>query len=122
MAPPASDWANDMIRRPTKLELMAQVVIAALTVLLISDVLDAMQGSPCSLPGSQSDCYPWGSEGPVAGRWRYDSKAAYIGTGLASIVILIAAGLTPLTVSRARVGLPLMAMGLAVSIYVSSFF
>ncbi|MDT4888334.1 hypothetical protein FQZ97_1248690 [compost metagenome] len=58
----------------------------------------------------------------MAGRWRYDSKAAYIGTGLASIVILIAAGLTPLTVSRARVSLPLMAMGLAVSIYVSSFF
>ncbi|HEV7319085.1 MAG TPA: hypothetical protein VGO04_10805 [Ensifer sp.] len=103
------------------LEMGAQLIIAALVVVQSIDVLDAIGGYPCSQPGSQSDCYPWGSEGPVADRWRYQSKAAYIATGLASIVVLIAAGLVPLKVKRAWVGLAVMMAGLFVGVCVASF-
>ncbi|MBK5565606.1 hypothetical protein [Ensifer sp. SSB1] len=109
------------IRRPTILELVAQLVIVAFVVLPVTDVLDAYWGYACSEPGSRSDCYPWGSEGPVADRWGYESKAAYIGTGLASIVVLTVSGLAPLMVSRATVGLSLMAAGFVAGGYMASF-
>ncbi|MEI2296946.1 hypothetical protein [Ensifer sp. MJa1] len=109
------------IRRPTIFELVAQLVIVALVVLLAIDVLDAYRGYACSEPGSRSDCYPWGSEGPVAGLWRYESKAAYIGSGLASMAVLTLSGLAPLKVRRAWVGLSFMAVGFLAGVYIASF-
>lgn len=90
-------------------------------VLFTVDVLDAMRSYACSEPGSGGDCFPWGSEGPVAGLWRYESKAAHIGTGVASIVMLALAGLAPFKVRHAGVGLCLMAAGLLVGIGVPAF-
>ncbi|MGE6784628.1 hypothetical protein ACQKGL_19125 [Ensifer adhaerens] len=108
-------------RRPTIVEMAVQLIIAALVVLLAIDVLDAYRGHACSEPGSRSDCYPWGSEGPVAGLWRYESKAAYIGSGLASMAVLTLSGLAPPKVRRARTGLSLMAVGFLVGSYLVSF-
>ena len=42
---------------------------------LAVDLFAALNAQPCP---AGSGCYPWGAEGPFAGRWSYASKANYI--------------------------------------------
>jgi hypothetical protein len=50
-----------------------------------------MGADACSA-GARPNCYPWGSEGPVAGRWRYESKINYLIIGFAQVAVLIGLG------------------------------
>lgn len=68
------------LRRPSRFELALQVVLALLALLFVSEFIDAYRSSACGRPGAADGCYPWGSEGPVAGGWAYQSQTHYLVT------------------------------------------
>jgi|GEM_PF-5713802 len=48
------------------------------SIIIVLDAFIAMDANSCRMPGAGPDCYPWGAEGPVAGKWSYLSKENYI--------------------------------------------
>lgn len=68
-----------------------------------------LQAPPC--PGSV-DCYPWGAEGPAAGRWRYLSKGNYaLVHGAQILAIIMWGGLLATQIAReGREGVVLRAL------------
>ena len=87
-------------RAITIIEVMLFVYLCLGLILLIWDFPRAWEALPCSSPGAQADCYPWGAEGPAAeAGWGYKTKHNYIAqsvTAIAEISIgLVAAALSP---------------------------
>ena len=81
------------LRWPTKSEVAVQIVLALFFALCASDFLQARRARSCSEPASMglaATCYPWGGEGPVAGRWSYASKDNYLRSGIALLLVLLA--------------------------------
>jgi hypothetical protein len=58
--------------------------------------------------GLAATCYPWGGEGPVAGRWSYASKDNYLRSGIALLLVLLAGILAPFFAPDPRIGLTAM--------------
>ena len=82
-----------------------------LVALLAWNFLQARSALPCSDPArtkAAADCYPWGSEGPVAGDWNYASKDNYLRSGLALLLVLMAAILAPFVTPGPRIGLAVL--------------
>ena len=71
--------------------LLAVTAIAiVVAVLMAVEALGAVTEQKCAVPGSGVGCYPWGNEGPVAGTWRYASKANYLISGFVPLVVELA--------------------------------
>jgi len=92
-----------------KVSLFEAAISLLLGLLLIASIYDlnsAWHASACSEPPvGSSGCYPWGTEGPVAGWPNYRSKDAYIRSGLLACFTLVAAIAVPFFVTRIRYGL-----------------
>ncbi|MBY6127651.1 hypothetical protein KUW15_02865 [Qipengyuania aquimaris] len=67
-------------------QLLGAGLLVVLIALLSTDLLSAMAAQACP---SGPDCYPWGAEGPAAGKWSYASKSNYILRGLAQLAALV---------------------------------
>jgi hypothetical protein len=76
--------------KPNVVQVAGSLFLIALLVLFSHDLISAVSAQPC--PGSDG-CYPWGAEGPAAGRWSYDSKTNYLVRGFAQIGLLAGSGL-----------------------------
>ena len=59
------------------------LLLAMLGLLIGIDLLSATGADACPAP----NCYPWGTEGPAADDWRYESKHVYVASGLASFAL-----------------------------------
>jgi hypothetical protein len=80
--------------------------------MLVIDLPGAWNAEPC-WPHASQDCYPWGSEGPVAGGgWSYASKRNYLASGIFVALLTSVTLLVTFLVSRAKRVVVLMA-GLA---------
>lgn len=64
------------------------LVMALWGVLLSVDLVQALNAESCSTAVSPH-CYPWGAEGPAAGLWRYESKANYLLSSFAQLVLIL---------------------------------
>ncbi|HTU11711.1 MAG TPA: hypothetical protein VMG08_12535 [Allosphingosinicella sp.] len=80
-----------MRKRLAPVRIVGALLLLAIAGLLSLDLIQALGGQACA-PGAGPDCYPWGAEGPAAGRWSYASKTNYLLRGGAQLVLLIAAG------------------------------
>lgn len=69
--------------------LVGILILGVVAALLSIDLLQAATAQACP---SAPDCYPWGSEGPVAGSWSYASKRNYLVRGFAQLALIIVAG------------------------------
>jgi hypothetical protein len=69
------------------------------SIIVLWDVFVAMDAVSCRMPGSGPHCYPWGAEGPVAGKWSYLSKENYI-LGRIGFVVLTTGAIGALIVGR----------------------
>jgi hypothetical protein len=76
--------------KPNVVQVAGSLFLIALLTLFSLDLISAVMAQPC--PGS-ADCYPWGAEGPAAGRWSYDSKTNYLVRGFAQVGLLAGSGL-----------------------------
>ena len=83
--------------RVDRMLLAIAIATALIGAILAIDLIWAIQSQPCPAP----DCYPWDAEGPVAGRWSYQSKANYLASGVALFALPVAAALL-LAVRRDR--------------------
>ena len=64
-----------MLQQNRLVQLVGIVLLLGVTVPLAVELWNASQSRPCpELP----TCYPWGAEGPAAGRWRYAAKSNYL--------------------------------------------
>lgn len=66
------------------------IAIALLILVLCLDLYDAVGAQACSIR-AYNGCYPWGSEGPVAGDWFYKTKERYLFQEFIHVVFLFAA-------------------------------
>jgi hypothetical protein len=76
--------------KPSVVQVAGSLFLIALVALFLLDLISAISAQPC--PGS-AVCYPWGAEGPAAGRWSYDSKTNYLIRGFAQVGLLAGSGL-----------------------------
>ena len=77
--------------RPLQLlQLVAFLLLLVLTAWLSLDLINAVAAQPC--PDGGSACYPWGAEGPAAGRWSYAGKENYLIRGFAQLGLLLGSG------------------------------
>lgn len=68
----------------------AALALSALGLMFAIDLFFAANAASCSSAGAGPGCYPWGTEGPAAGSWRYASKTHYVLSGIASLVVPLA--------------------------------
>ena len=79
-----------MIRwKPNIVQIAGTVFLLGLLWFLSRDLISALAAEPC--PGAL-DCYPWGAEGPGAGRWSYASRQNYLIRGFSQLVLLTGTG------------------------------
>lgn len=58
---------------------IAQLVSLFFLLELSLEVVAAVNAETCTeFSVAQTSCYPWGAEGPAAGRWSYESKGNYL--------------------------------------------
>ena len=62
----------------------------AVSMIFALDGFHALGEQPCGQPGAGPGCYPWGTEGPVAGKWSYASKTNYLLTAFSWSVVSLA--------------------------------
>lgn len=67
-------------------------VLSLFGAVILLDLVAASGAQPCGSGGSSADCYPWGTEGPAAENWRYQSKTAYLVSGFVTGFLPIVAG------------------------------
>lgn len=87
-----------MIRRPSRVERIVQIVLAVALILIAVEVVGAMNGVVCenyTELDSGKACYPWGWEGPFAEFWSYRSQANYVTTQALHLLMLILAFALP---------------------------
>ena len=80
------------------------VLIGLFVLFLTMNLLDlsyAWHAQSCLVDRS-SGCYPWGTEGPVAGRWAYASKRNYLVWSVFEAVVLCAALVGALLLPQGR--------------------
>ncbi|GEM_PF-1877044 len=58
--------------------IVAAAIGIAISMVIAVDGFHALGEQACSIPGAGPNCYPWGAEGPVAGKWSYESKTNYL--------------------------------------------
>lgn len=81
---------QNFLSRLSILDRILYVVMALLILVLCFDLYGAVGALPCSVQ-VYNGCYPWGSEGPVAGDWFYKTKERYLIRGLIQVVFLLTA-------------------------------
>lgn len=102
-------------RTPTKIELVIQGLLLAFLAVVLVDFFQALNAPECTAPDPGPNCYPWGiTEGPMEGRsWRYNSKANYLTSSGAGMVVLTMAAMAPFFARGRWSGLIAMAGTLA---------
>jgi hypothetical protein len=91
-----------MVARRDAWLLAIAALLSLVGVLAGFDLVLALGAEPCSAAQAGADCYPWGSEGPAAGSWRYASKASYFASGVILLVLpLLALILSSLRLRKA---------------------
>lgn len=95
------------IRTPTKIELVIQGLLLAFLAVVLVDFLQALNAPECTAPDPGPNCYPWGmTEGPIeGGGWSYSSKANYLISSGAGMVVLAMAAMAPFFARGRRSGL-----------------
>lgn len=74
--------------RPFDILLLSVAFACSLFGLLAAiDFVQAAGAQPCLAGRIKADCYPWGAEGPAADSWRYSSKAAYLISSGATVLL-----------------------------------
>ena len=97
-----------VIRQPTFLEVLLQVVLGAVICLSLADLIDAWRAQ-CELTPASQYCHVWGAtEGPSGGFWNYRSQSVYLQSGVAWTAILSFAAVSPFFVPSAFTGIGLL--------------
>ena len=97
-----------VIRQPTFLEVLLQVVLGAVICLSLADLIDAWRAQ-CELTPASQYCHVSGAtEGPSGGFWNYRSQSVYLQSGIAWTGILFSAALSPFFASNAFGGVGLL--------------
>jgi hypothetical protein len=73
---------------------------AILTLLPALEALSAVFAQSCANSIVVDGCYPWGTEGPAAGSWRYASKSNYLLSGF--LPLLVELSIIAILLGRAR--------------------
>jgi hypothetical protein len=96
-----------LIRTPTKTEIVIQGLLVAFLALILVDFFQALNATACTAPNPSPNCYPWGvTEGPMeGGSWGYSSKANYLISQGAGMIVLAMAALAPFFARSRRSGL-----------------
>ena len=81
------------MRKPNVAQIAGVAFLLLLLTLTSADLFSAVGADACSA-GVRPNCYPWGSEGPVAGGWSYESKGNYLIRGFAQVAVLIGLGVS----------------------------
>jgi hypothetical protein len=67
-------------------------LFATLAVLVGLHAWAAVAGLQAPTCPGEPNCYPWGAEGPAAGRWRYENKENYALINCAQAAVLVGWG------------------------------
>lgn len=94
--------------------MILQALLGVLLALAVLDYLNALGATACHAPNRTPNCYPWGTEGPVAGTWYYADKNVYLRSLLAWMLVLAAAFAAPFFARGRRSGIALLA-GIAIA-------
>ncbi|MDA7948159.1 MAG: hypothetical protein MPJ78_11870 [Hyphomicrobiaceae bacterium] len=86
-------------RIPSIMEIVIQGLLALFLVLWLHDLTAAFGAQAC--PGGPT-CYPWGTEGPVAGVWHYKTKGNYLLHNAAQTLLLAACFVIPFVMEGPR--------------------
>ena len=85
----------------TETRLLGAAATAALFALLPAvEALSALFAQSCADYTGEAGCYPWGTEGPAAGSWRYASKSNYLLSGF--LPLLVELSMIAILLGRAR--------------------
>jgi hypothetical protein len=77
----------------SKFSSVLMVLLSLLLLIFGYDFWNASRAIPCGEVSAGSSCYPWGSEGPTASSWIYQSKMHYMtGTGVFLLSVCAALG------------------------------
>jgi hypothetical protein len=93
------------LRRPTAIEIAAQILLLLLLVMFAADYLSAIGATACGANPANANCYPWGPEGPAGDIWYYRDKETYLWTARTAILFGFLALVAPFFTPGWRSGL-----------------
>ena len=98
---------------------MLAIVLSFFGAVVAIDLVSALGAQSCSSAAAGPNCYPWGTEGPTAGSWRYQGKATYFMSGIVLSTFPLIAMMSMVWKRRdeqplSRIHRVLLALGLAV--------
>jgi len=82
------------LRRPDKIEMIAQAVLFFFLVLSVGGFIKALNGKSCGAKIGV-DCYPWGPGGPMDLMWEYRTQGHFLTAAAVGILGLILGMLPP---------------------------
>jgi len=109
------------IRKPGKIEIILQLLLALVLMLFIFEYFRAAQANGCFPAPSEQGCYPWGGEGPAADSWNYESKEVYLKSLLVEIGVITTAIAVPFLAFGMLSGLISSLLVLALGVFASQW-
>lgn len=115
------------LRKPSILEWILMIPSCGLFFLIAIDFKETFDSLPCHV-ATNSSCYPWGAEGPVAGIWAYQSKAFYLLDLSIKAIALLIAIILPFLIHRRRLNIvtltaiPLVVIGITCLEFIMSYY